>query len=85
MYDVVMEFWNAKNAEDFDANSRVSGRMEAISRVAELAKPHLLRKGTVSIELGCGTGLFAEVVGSMGIVGVDLSSAFLAFELFPNK
>ena len=72
-----MEFWNAKNAEKFDSRSRSSGRMEAINRVAAIAKPYLSQEATVSIDLGCGTGLFAEAVGVRSIIGVDFSSPFL--------
>ena len=72
-----MEFWNAKNAEKFDSRSRSSGRMEAINRVAAIAKPYLSQEATVSIDLGCGTGLFAEAVGVRNIIGVDFSFPFL--------
>ena len=51
--------------------------MEAINRVAAIAKPYLSQKGAVSIDLGCGTGLFAEAVRVRSIIGVDFSSPFL--------
>jgi ubiquinone/menaquinone biosynthesis C-methylase UbiE len=79
VHDVVREFWNARNADEFDSRAGRSGRMEAISLVAALAKPHLSREGTVSIELGCGSGLFAEAAGARNIVGVDFSSSLLAY------
>ena len=59
--------------------AHILGRMEAISRAAESAKPHLLRKGTVPIDLGCGTAFFAEAVEIRSIVGLDFSSVFLPF------
>ena len=77
MRDAIMEFWNAKNAENFDSLARSSGRMEAINRVAAIAKSYLSQEGTVSIDLGCGTGLFAEAVGVRSIIGVDFSSPLL--------
>lgn len=77
MPNAVTEFWSERNAEDFDAKTRISGRMEAINRMAEIAKPYLSQEGAVSIDLGCGTGLFAEVVEVRGIIGVDCSPTFL--------
>jgi 2-polyprenyl-3-methyl-5-hydroxy-6-metoxy-1,4-benzoquinol methylase len=77
-YDAVREFWNARESKEFDSRTRRSGRMGAINRVAALAKPYLSREGAVSIDLGCGTGLFAEAVGVRSIIGVDFSSSLLA-------
>ncbi len=51
--------------------------MEAIRRVANYAKRHLSKKDAVSLDLGCGTGLFAEAVGVRSIIGVDFSSPLL--------
>jgi len=46
--------------------------------MAELARPHLSKENAVSIELGCGTGLFAEIVGARSIIGVDVSPSMVA-------
>jgi len=75
MHDTLIEYWNERDAEDFDSSTKSSGRMEAINLIAEIAKPHLSRQGAVSVDLGCGTGLFAEAVGLRGIIGVDFSSS----------
>ena len=77
VYESVREFWNARDSEDFDSKTRRSGRMEAIDLVAALAKPHVSREGVLTIDLGCGTGLFAESVGVKRVIGVDFSSPFL--------
>jgi ubiquinone/menaquinone biosynthesis C-methylase UbiE len=78
MDDVIREFWQTRSAEDFDHRARNSGRMEAISRVAEIAKPFLSKEGAISVDLGCGTGLFAKTVGIRDIIGVDFSLSLLA-------
>lgn len=77
MDDAVKEFWNARDARDFDARARESGRMKAINRVAVIAKPYLSEAGAISIDLGCGTGLFAKAVGIRNIVGIDFSFSLL--------
>jgi len=77
MYDAIMERFNTENAEDFDSRTRSLGRMQAIDRMAAMAKPYLSQEGVVSIDLGCGTGLFAEAVGVRSIIGVDFSSSLL--------
>jgi len=78
MHGALMEFWNTQNAMEFDSTTKSSGRIEAIKLVAEIAKPHLSKKGTISIDLGCGTGLFAEVSGLRETLGVDFSPSLLA-------
>lgn len=77
VHQTVYDFWNARNAEEFDAVTIRSGRIDAINYVAALAKPHLTRPGVLSIDLGCGTGLFAHIVGVRDIIGVDFSSPLL--------
>jgi ubiquinone/menaquinone biosynthesis C-methylase UbiE len=79
MDDVIREFWQTKSAEDFDHRARSSGRMEAVNRVTEIAKHFLSKEGAISVDLGCGTGLFAKTVGIRSIIGVDFSSPLLAF------
>ena len=74
----VTAFWSSRNAEDFDAIARNSGRIAALRRVSALAKPAISREDATSIDLGCGTGLFAGVVGVRSLVGVDFSDALLA-------
>jgi len=45
--------------------------------MAAQAKPHLTEEGVVSMDLGCGTGVFAEAVGIKNIIGVDMSPTML--------
>ena len=78
MKDTINQFWNSKDAESFDSRCRRSGRMAAITRIAEMAEPYLTQASAISIDLGCGTGLFAEAVRDRNIIGVDFSSSFLA-------
>ena len=52
--------------------------MEAIKRMAAIARPHLEGMNCVTVDLGCGTGLFEEVVGNRSIIGVDFSPSMLA-------
>lgn len=77
MNDAITEFWNTRDPDAFDAGVRRSGRMEAVRRVATISKPHVHREGAVSIDLGCGTGLFSEAAGVRDIIGVDFSSSLL--------
>lgn len=77
MYDAIMEYFNKRNGEDFDCGARGLGRMQAINRMAAIAKPYLSREGVVSMDLGCGTGLFAEAVGVRNIIGVDFAPSLL--------
>jgi len=67
-----------RDAEAFDAGARKSGRMEAIKRVATMSKPYVRQEGAMSVDLGCGTGLFSEAAGVRSIIGVDFSSSLLA-------
>lgn len=71
-------FWDDRNPEDFEFNAKVSGRMAAIKRMAEIAKPYL-SKNVLSIDLGCGTGLFEKVAERRNVIGVDFSPSFLSF------
>ena len=77
MYDAITEYFNKRNGEDFDSRTRSLGRMQAIDQMVAIAKPYLSREGAVSIDLGCGTGLFAETVGVRSIIGVDFSPSLL--------
>lgn len=77
MYDAIMEHFSTENAEAFDSRTRSLGRMQAIDRMAAIAKPYVSQEGVVSMDLGCGTGLFAEAVGVRSIIGVDFSSPLL--------
>ena len=78
MNRAVTTFWNTRNAEEFDAIAHNSGRMAALHRVSTLSKPALSHEGATSIDLGCGTGLFAGVVGVRSRIGIDFSEALLA-------
>jgi ubiquinone/menaquinone biosynthesis C-methylase UbiE len=51
--------------------------MKAYQWMATEAKPHLIRKGAVSMDLGCGTGIFAKTVGVRDIIGIDISPPML--------
>lgn len=73
----VKRFWGDRSPEDFDSTAKVSGRMVAIKRMAGIAEPYL-SKNVLSIDLGCGTGLFEKVVGCRDIIGVDFSMSFLS-------
>ncbi len=77
MYDAIMEYFNKSNGEDFDSGARSSGRLQAVARMAAIAKPYLSQEGVVSMDLGCGTGLFAEAVGVRNIIGVDFAPSLL--------
>ena len=77
MSEKVAQFWNTRKGIDFDLKAQESGRMQAIERIADLARPYFAQDGITSIDLGCGTGLFAKAVGNRKIVGVDFSEPFL--------
>ena len=79
MDDVVARFWKAKSAENIDINARDSGRIKAHEHLASIAKQYLSKKDAITIDLGCGTGLFAEVSGTRHITGVDFSPTLLRF------
>jgi len=52
--------------------------MPALRRVAEIAlKLAALKPDLLLVDLGCGTGLFAKLLGPLNIVGVDISEAHL--------
>jgi len=71
------EFWNKKDSNKFDSRVISTGRIEALNRIAEIAEPYLSQENTLSLDLGCGTGLFAEIAGRRNIVGVDFASSLL--------
>ena len=73
----ITQFWNTRKGEDFDLRAQTSGRILAIERMAALARPHLNTDDKISIDLGCGTGLFAKTVGHRQIIGFDFSEPFL--------
>lgn len=77
MNRTVTAFWKTRNAKEFDAIANNSRRMAALRRVSTLATPALSREGATSLDLGCGTGLFAGVVGVRSLIGVDFSEALL--------
>lgn len=77
MQNTVTAFWKTRPAEGVDAGVSRSGRMAALRRVATLAQPALSQEGAVSIDLGCGTGLFADIVEVRRMIGVDFAEALL--------
>lgn len=77
MSDGVEEYWRKRDAEWYDSRAERSGRMKAYQWMAAQARPHLTKKGVVSMDLGCGTGIFAKVVGIKNIIGVDVSPTML--------
>ena len=77
MCDTTYQFWNERTPENFDMTTKRSGRIEAISKMAAIAKPYLSRKNAVTIDLGCGTGLFAAIAGLKTIIGIDFSIPLL--------
>ncbi len=70
-------FWTTKNAEDYDSRAFDSGRITAHQWIASRAKLRIEKPNTISIELGCGTGVFAKTVGLRNIIGIDFSSSML--------
>ena len=77
MSDTVERYWRNRDAEGYDSRADRSGRMKAYQWMATQAKPHLTKKGVVSMDLGCGTGIFAKTVGIKKIIGVDISPPML--------
>jgi SAM-dependent methyltransferase len=75
MSDRLERYWKMYDAERYDSGA--VNRMKAYRWIATQAKPHLIKKGTVSMDLGCGTGLFAKTVGVRNIIGVDISPPML--------
>nr|MDO8097526.1 class I SAM-dependent methyltransferase [Candidatus Njordarchaeota archaeon] len=75
--EAVREHWHTRDPSDFESVVKTSGRLEALKIVAEWARPYVSRQDAVSIDLGCGTGLFEEIVRCRNIVGVDFSPPFL--------
>jgi ubiquinone/menaquinone biosynthesis C-methylase UbiE len=77
MSDTVESYWRKRDAEGYDARVDASGRMKAYRWMAAQARPHLTKEGVVSMDLGCGTGVFAKTVGIKNIIGVDISPTML--------
>jgi ubiquinone/menaquinone biosynthesis C-methylase UbiE len=77
MSDTVERYWRKRDAEGYDSRADRSGRMKAYQWMAAQAKPHLTKEGAVSMDLGCGTGIFAKAVGIKNIIGVDMSPTML--------
>jgi SAM-dependent methyltransferase len=73
----VREHWHTRDPSDFECIVKTSGRLEPLKIIAEWARPYVSRQGALSIDLGCGTGLFEEIVRCRNIVGVDFSLPFL--------
>lgn len=76
-HTATQQFWNSRQVESFENITRRSGRIQAITRMAEIAGPALCQQGSVTIDLGCGTGTFAETIGLKTIIGVDFSRPLL--------
>ena len=74
MCEATYQFWNERTPENFDITTKRSGRIEAISQMATIAKPYLSRKNAVTIDLGCGTGLFAAIAGFNTIIRIAFFS-----------
>ena len=77
MSDTVERYWRKRDAEGYDSRVNASGRMKAYQWIATQARPRLTKKGTISMDLGCGTGIFAKTVGITNIIGVDISPPML--------
>jgi len=75
MSDRVERYWRMRDAERYDSGA--DNRMKAYQWMATQAKPHLIKKDAVSMDLGCGTGIFAKTVGVRNIIGVDISPRML--------
>jgi ubiquinone/menaquinone biosynthesis C-methylase UbiE len=77
MSDTVERYWRKYDAAGYDSGADRLGRMKAYQWMAAQAKPYLIKEGVVSMELGCGTGIFAKTVGINNIIGVDMSPPML--------
>lgn len=77
MSDTVRGYWRNRDAEGYDSGADRTGRMKAYQWMATQARPHLTKEGVVSMDLGCGTGIFAKTVGFKNIIGVDISPTML--------
>ena len=71
------DYWKNRKADSFDQSAYSSGRVAAIQRLVEMAAERLRRPAIRSMELGCGSGLFAEISGVRNITGVDYSETLL--------
>eukprot|EP00913_Durusdinium_trenchii_P015099 g14160.t1 len=76
-------YWDQHNGSRFDERSVMGGRLEPLRRVAQVAEALLCRAHggwTTVVDLGCGTGLFAQFLANvpgLRVVGVDLSEGHL--------
>ncbi|OLP80563.1 Ankyrin-3 [Symbiodinium microadriaticum] len=71
-------YWDKHDGKSFEERSIAGGRMAALRRVTEIAlKLAALKPDLLLVDLGCGTGLFAKLLGPLNIVGVDISEAHL--------
>ncbi len=77
MHHTVAQFWNTAHPDQFENTTIRSGRMSAIVRMAQLARPYVAQPDSVAVDLGCGTGLFAKTLNVAHIYGVDISAPFL--------
>ncbi len=71
------ERWRTRDAQAFDLSSHSSGRLPAIERVAELAGPRATSSRLLTLEVGCGTGLFAKAARARHLIGLDISVPML--------
>ncbi len=71
----VERYWRMLDAKRYDSGA--NNRRNVYQWMATQAKPHLIKKGAVSMDLGCGTGIFAKTVGVRNIIGVDVSPRML--------
>lgn len=71
------KFWSAREPSTFDQRTIESGRASAIQRMVKLSSTQIKKQDSVTIDLGCGTGLFAKLSDNPNIVGVDFSSTLL--------
>ena len=75
MSDRLERYWKMRDAERYDSGA--DNKMRAYQWMATQAKPHLIKNGAVSMDLGCGPGIFAKTVGVRNIIGVDISPRML--------
>jgi len=72
-------YWDKHDADSFEQRSISGGRIPALRRVAEIALKLAAEKPDAAfVDLGCGTGLFAKLLGPINILGVDISESHLS-------
>lgn len=74
---VTEQFWSDADNNLFEQRTIESGRIKAVEKMVELAAPFVNQPNSTTVDLGCGTGLFAKLSGNSNIVGVDFSSELL--------